>query len=186
MTEEEYKELLNILYPEHFPLFLISNVIFWGFAQFTNGMLLLAPKGQNGLIVNREKWNAYVKLGNFLFDIVPAEDIDLYNVREDNESMKNRSYEKKKSGFVYVIQSNKYYKIGQTKKLNARLGDLSRTCPDGIELITSVFSEDVKSLEASFHHKFSSKRIHGEWFELDNNDIAYIKSFSIAEEDTDE
>ena len=186
MTEEEYKELLDSVCPEILPLFLINNIIIFSFAHLASETILLAPKDQGGFVIDKKKWEAYVKLGNFFFDVVSVEEIDLYNRREDSKYIEKRSCRKKKSGFVYVILSNNYYKIGQTKNLNTRLNELNRTCPDGIELITSVFSEDVKSLEESFHHRFSSKRVHSEWFELDDNDIAYIKSFSIAEEDTDE
>jgi hypothetical protein len=49
------------------------------------------------------------------------------------------------------------------------------TSPFETELIHALQVADVYSAEKRLHSKFADKRVNGEWFELDETDIEYIK-----------
>lgn len=65
-----------------------------------------------------------------------------------------------------------YYKIGKSKDPKVREGTLQAEVPT-IELLY-VIQDDI---ELYLHRKFNSKRIRGEWFELSEADVNYIKSY---------
>ncbi len=47
--------------------------------------------------------------------------------------------------------------------------------PYDLELLVSIETDDRDSLEKELHEKFADKRKKGEWFDLTEEDIAYIK-----------
>ena len=80
-----------------------------------------------------------------------------------------------KSG-VYVIRSiSGYYKIGHTNDISNRLHTFTVKLPFEIELEVWILAEDCRGLEAWMHRHFASKRVNGEWFSLNNNDLEYLK-----------
>jgi hypothetical protein len=81
--------------------------------------------------------------------------------------------------FVYLMQdtSNNYYKIGISNKPEYREKTLQSEKPT-IEMITSKkfpVRKIAESIERALHDSYSEKRIRGEWFELNDNDVAHIK-----------
>lgn len=81
-------------------------------------------------------------------------------------------------GFVYLVQADgEHYKIGSTKNLNSRMKSLQTSSPNDIELIYSTKAEDYVELEFNIHAELTKlgKSIRGEWFELDDNDVKYVK-----------
>lgn len=87
----------------------------------------------------------------------------------------------RKKGFVYVLQSpTGAYKIGRTKSPEDRLKTFSVKLPFEVEYTCLIKAEDMYSAEKRLHEKFSEKRINGEWFKLNENDIDYIKSLQGA------
>jgi hypothetical protein len=65
-----------------------------------------------------------------------------------------------------------YYKIGKSKDPKIREGTLQAEVPT-IKLL-HVIQDDI---ELYLHKKFDSKRVRGEWFELSETDVNYIKSY---------
>lgn len=80
-----------------------------------------------------------------------------------------------KAGFVYLLKSGEYYKIGCTKQVGRRLAEISPCMPFETILICSIKTEDMQALEASLHQEFADKRVKGEWFQLSEQDIQAIK-----------
>lgn len=79
-------------------------------------------------------------------------------------------------GYVYLIQSaSGQCKIGLSKNVEKRFKALSHSSPVKLELIHSIYTEDMTDTESMLHELFSSKRVKGEWFELSPDDIEYIK-----------
>jgi Meiotically up-regulated gene 113 len=65
-----------------------------------------------------------------------------------------------------------FYKIGKSKNPTIREGTLQAEVPT-IELL-HVIHDDI---ELYLHEKFNSKRLRGEWFDLSEADVNYIKSY---------
>lgn len=78
------------------------------------------------------------------------------------------------AGYVYLIRCGEHYKIGITKTVSRRLTQFSTKLPVKPELVCSIPSPDMYTLEKELHNRFADKRSNGEWFALDDNDVAYI------------
>lgn len=74
-------------------------------------------------------------------------------------------------GFVYLIKSGKYYKIGKTNSIDRRKYEIGLHLAEGIEPIHSIETDDPSGIEAYWHNRFKAKRMNGEWFNLDSSDI---------------
>ncbi|GAG91470.1 unnamed protein product, partial [marine sediment metagenome] len=71
---------------------------------------------------------------------------------------------------TYLIKCNEYYKIGQSHNPERRLQDLRAASPHKLHLIGYINS----NIEGRLHKKFCGKRVRGEWFILDPDDIIYV------------
>lgn len=94
----------------------------------------------------------------------------------DDECSKNNSIKIKKyitNVYIMIDHNTKYYKIGRSDAPLKREKTLQSEKPT-IELIYKFECE--YGIEKELHNKFIDKKIRGEWFNLDNNDIAYIQN----------
>lgn len=78
-------------------------------------------------------------------------------------------------GMVYVIKCGTSYKIGRTRNLAQRLGQMS--LPNKPRIVRTHNCADPGSLELRLHEMFDHRRLHGEWFELTDADVMTIKRF---------
>jgi hypothetical protein len=76
-----------------------------------------------------------------------------------------------KEGFVYLIKCGEFYKIGKTTNLEKRIKQLTTGNPYPLILVNSIYSLDIDSLEKSFHNYYRQKRIIGEWFKLNFEEV---------------
>jgi hypothetical protein len=76
-----------------------------------------------------------------------------------------------KKGFVYLIKCGEFYKIGKTTNLEKRIKQLTTGNPYPLVLVNSIYSLDIDSLEKSFHSYYRQKRIIGEWFKLNFEEV---------------
>ena len=85
-----------------------------------------------------------------------------------------------KSIFVYIMHDIKTgaYKVGISNDPKYRESTLQSEKPS-IELIwkSAQVIKNAKKLETKIHEHFYLKRLRGEWFELDSEDIETIKNF---------
>lgn len=81
---------------------------------------------------------------------------------------------KPKAGHVYLILDNErgWHKIGISAKVHKRLGAY-----DDITIVGLFESADMRKDEKELHRVFSDKRVSGEWFNLDGNDIEQIRAY---------
>lgn len=84
--------------------------------------------------------------------------------------------EKASCGYVYVLKSGDFYKIGRTSDLGTRMSALAIALPQPTEVVIVLETMDHVRLERDLHKKFSDKRVNGEWFVLSEDDLALIRS----------
>ena len=80
-----------------------------------------------------------------------------------------------KEGWVYLLAGNGYYKIGQTNDVKRRIGQISPKLPFEVEILCAIPTNNAHKLEADLHNLYNEKRTNGEWFELNEADVEYIR-----------
>ena len=80
------------------------------------------------------------------------------------------------SGFVYLVRGHPgEYKIGRTNLVDRRLSELGATASIEQELVWEIKTDDPAGIEAYWHRRFQEKRMKGEWFRLNPNDVKTFK-----------
>ncbi len=83
-------------------------------------------------------------------------------------------------GFVYVIKGvgTPWYKIGVSISPVSRIKNIAAKAPFRCELIHSIAVDDTYGVEGVLHDFFASKRVEGEWFTLDEDDVSMVCSLN--------
>lgn len=88
---------------------------------------------------------------------------------------------KPKGQFVYLIKDidvTGYHKIGMTTNPHTQLRDFGVKLPFNIHIVALIPCTNARQLESWLHKQYEGKRINGEWFNLNSNDIEQIKSMN--------
>lgn len=78
-------------------------------------------------------------------------------------------------GFVYLIRSGRFCKIGRSNDAGRRVYEVRLQLPQSAEMIHQIRTDDPVGIEAYWHRRFKAKRAKGEWFALDGNDVRAFK-----------
>jgi hypothetical protein len=78
-------------------------------------------------------------------------------------------------GYVYLLKSGRYYKVGRTWDVGRRKYDLAIQLPDPVTEEHVIATDDPCGIEKYWHERFSENRKNGEWFELSRADVAAFK-----------
>lgn len=78
-------------------------------------------------------------------------------------------------GFVYLMKSATFYKIGHSNSPGRRQYELESHRPEGIETVHTIKTDDPEGIEDYWHNRFSQKRKRGEWFDLTREDVQAFK-----------
>lgn len=70
-----------------------------------------------------------------------------------------------RDGLVYFVRSGEKVKIGFANDLDSRVRHLQNSAPTELEIMGTIAG--TKDIERFLHHIFRKRRLHGEWFSLD-------------------
>lgn len=78
-------------------------------------------------------------------------------------------------GFVYLLKSGKFYKIGRTIHAGARERQLALQLPEAASTVHIIRTDDPAGIEAYWHQRFAAQRKNGEWFELRREHVSAFR-----------
>lgn len=78
-------------------------------------------------------------------------------------------------GYVYLLKSSRYYKVGRSNAVGRRERELAIQLPEEAKVVHSIKTDDPVGIEAYWHNRFGDRRKNGEWFELMARDVAAFK-----------
>lgn len=106
------------------------------------------------------------------------------NQHELQQIIESPDLQGKAPGYVYFVQEymNGSFKIGKTKNLEKRMNIFGVKLPFENKLIFLIKTGNHHQTEVAFHKHFSDKRLEGEWFALNKDDLSWIKARKYTEE----
>ena len=83
-------------------------------------------------------------------------------------------YDDDRSGFVYLLASAGFYKIGKSIDPEVRRKALQVGIPGEIRLVHAIATDDMNWLETRLHRIFAAGRVRGEWFQLSDRQVSAL------------
>jgi len=166
--------------PEKHPfwVFLSASIVY---DADTDGIYIC---DDNGMIVTRQDWQELSQAVERYFASAPTDDeLAAHNLviwRRSHEYQKPPRRQRGQAkplapqcpGYIYLIKGDAgLYKVGKSKHPDARHYSLVSTMPFPVEIVSSYKVPDMKPAELSWHTRFASKRVNGEWFRLTAEDV---------------
>ena len=137
----------------------------------------MIPYKGNGRLLTRAEWTRFKRWIDNYYTGVSDEEIEAYNaqVAEQRASRPQNA----QAGYIYLLESSVgYYKIGKAADVEKRLGQHLRDYPVRLAVIHTIWVPDRHKTERYLLKLFADKRMQGEWFDLDADDVQWLKSLT--------
>ncbi len=79
------------------------------------------------------------------------------------------------SGYVYLVKSGRFFKLGKTNAAGRREYELGIQLPEKVKTVHVITTDDAAGIEAYWHKRFAGKPKKGEWFQLTQADVSAFK-----------
>ena len=79
---------------------------------------------------------------------------------------------------VYLLKAGPYYKIGKASRFDRRIRQIELQLPFPVEVVHTIATDRITEVEAYWHRRFKHKRANGEWFMLDERDVAEFRQYT--------
>jgi hypothetical protein len=93
-------------------------------------------------------------------------------VGESNEGFDSQE---RIQGYVYLMKSGQFYKIGKSKSPDRRRSEIALLLPHDTNTLHVIATDDPDGIEQYWHQRFKDKRHRGEFFRLNNADVQAFK-----------
>lgn len=100
---------------------------------------------------------------------------DAYASNPDEDEPDEEDDDETEFGFIYLLKSGRYYKIGRSNAAGRREREIALQLPEKTKTIHVISTDDPPGIEAYWHQRFSDCRKNGEWFELSAADVKAFK-----------
>lgn len=167
MAELFLKMSRSFIYEGDIDFYILKLTIIWKRVYGMIKSFFEKLLSKNDLIENSSRNSTLQKI--YLFEA---------NSRELEQVIESSFPEGSASGYVYFVQEhmNGTFKIGKTKNIERRMNVFNVKLPFKNELIFLVKSGNHHQTEVAFHKYFASKRLEGEWFALNKEDVEWIRA----------
>ncbi len=78
---------------------------------------------------------------------------------------------------IYIITDGEYCKIGIATDIEQRVKQLQTGNARKLEVLHYEKVRNAKKIESKLHKKMKHKRLSGEWFDIDDDGIDYIRDY---------
>jgi hypothetical protein len=131
------------------------------------------------LVGNFLKYNAFLReqsLQEALNDVSKLEHVIEFTKQQDAKMEKALQAKREQEGFVYFIHEENcldHFKIGFTYNLDQRLQQLQCGNFRKLKVYKCITTKEPEMLESELHQIYADKRVHGEWFHIQLNDMFF-------------
>jgi len=121
------------------------------------------------------------KLANFVHENPAFSDVTQFfdgmpvNSARNAATVADTKREAEHDGFVYLIKSGRYYKIGRSNAAGRREREIALQLPEAAKTLHVIRTDDPAGIESYWHTRYADKRKNGEWFDLNQTDVAAFK-----------
>lgn len=79
------------------------------------------------------------------------------------------------AGYVYLLKSGRYFKIGRSNAPGRREYELAIRLPEPVSTVHTIKTDDPAGIERYWHKRFADRHKNGEWFELNREDVSAFR-----------